>query len=375
MKKRRLGVVTTSRADWGMLALLSRKLEQSGLFDIEVIICGSHFNKVAGETYNEVEQYKFKSTSITTDWNDSASDIAAAVGIMTCKVATLSEQISFDALIVLGDRVELLAFIPSAVLKMIPIFHIHGGEVTLGAIDNKIRNAISMVSTLHFVSTQSHMGRLIDFGIDSSSVYDVGSLGVENALSLDLMTERETKQLFDIPMHKPFCLVTLHPTTLAPKFDKKIIDNLVRLMVAETGFVWIITGVNCDPGFKIIQSRFIEVSDRFPHVHYFKNLGTTKYLSALKYASVVLGNSSSAIIEAPSLKTPAVNIGRRQLGREAGPSVFHSDESFEQIKYTFGCALKFEASKNQFENPYAGERTSDAIIFALRRFFDGGDHS
>ena len=105
MKKRRLGVVTTSRADWGMLALLSRKLEHSGLFDIEVIICGSHFNKVAGETYNEVEQYKFKSTSITTDWNDSASDIAAAVGIMTCKVATLSEQISFDALIVLGDRV------------------------------------------------------------------------------------------------------------------------------------------------------------------------------------------------------------------------------------------------------------------------------
>jgi GDP/UDP-N,N'-diacetylbacillosamine 2-epimerase (hydrolysing) len=273
-----------------------------------------------------------------------------------------------DLLVVLGDRYETLAVCCAAMNARIPIAHLYGGETTEGAIDESIRHAISKMSYLHLTSTEEYRKRVIQLGESPERVFTVGAIGIENIKNLKFLSEQELKQDLGIKNDKPYAVVTFHPVTLEGNNTKQQFEELLRVCDEHQELYYIFTKANADTNGRIINELMDEYASKRENVSAFASLGVERYLSALKYCALVIGNSSSGLLEAPSFGIPTVNIGDRQKGRLQSESVINCNPEKLSIEVAFNLALSvsFRETARTAVNPYGDGNTSDKIINILK---------
>lgn len=315
--------MTGSRADYGLLRWLIHEIARHSRLELQVAATGMHFIAEFGSTFREIEEDGFSIDAAvdTLLANDSPAAITKALGLGVIGFSDAFQKLRPDVVVVLGDRFEILAAAQAALLALIPIAHVHGGELTEGAVDDSVRHAITKMSHLHFAATEDYRRRIIQMGEEPHRVFTVGAPGVDNLKRMALLDRNRVEAAVGLKLDKPFFLVTFHPETLG----RPPLDDISALLQALDEFSearFVFTQSNADAGGRAIAKAIDAfVSARRTRAVLCPSLGHLRYLSALKQADVVIGNSSSGIIEAPAAGVPTVNIGDRQKGRLRSDSV------------------------------------------------------
>jgi UDP-hydrolysing UDP-N-acetyl-D-glucosamine 2-epimerase len=322
--RRRIAVVTGSRADYGLLRGVLRRLQSADDADLAVIACGMHLLKAFGETWRliEADGFEIRAKIDLELGDDRAETVARGTGIGVTRFSETLPGLAPDLLVVLGDRFEILAAAVAATLLNIPIAHIHGGEVTAGAFDDAIRHAVTKMACLHFVAAEPYRRRVIQMGEDPQFVFNVGAPGLDLASEAPSPDRATLLRELGIDGPERFLLVTLHPATARPGEDAANISALLGALAQIDDRSFVFTGVNADPGYGPIDLAIREFVDARPgRARLFASLGSDRYWAALRLADAVVGNSSSGIAEAPAVGTPTINIGDRQKGRLRATSI------------------------------------------------------
>lgn len=359
---------TSTRADYGILSRLIMQFKSDSSYQTEILATGSHLSDKHGQTYKEIEadgiSIKFKE-DIQLNADDELS-VAKSAGLAVQKYANVLQQYKPDLCFVLGDRFEALSFAFACQMMRSPLAHLHGGEITEGAIDDSFRHCITKIAALHFTSAEVHKNRVSQLGEDPKLVFNVGALGVDNIVHLKKMSKDELEKNLNLKFKKNIFLTTFHPETIS-KFSaleqvKLFLKGLADFLKAESDSLFIFTMPNADPGndiiFKEIQS-FIQQNPT--NAVGFDSLGHHRYLSLMSLATGVIGNSSSGLIEAPALQVPTLNVGDRQKGRLSGNSVIDVALSAEDIVTGLNKILVMKQSKAVCESPYGKGDTAVAI--------------
>lgn len=372
-KKRKIAIITGTRAEYGLLYWLMKAIQDDIDLELQVIATGMHLSPEFGLTYKEIEKDGFRIDEKVEMLlsSDTPVGTAKSTGLGVIGFADAFSRLRPDVVVLLGDRFEMLSAAVSAHVMGFPIAHIHGGEVTEGAIDDAIRHSITKMSSLHFVAAEEFRKRVIQMGERPERVFTVGALGLENVTRLELVGRADLEEFVGIPLKAPFFVVTFHPETLGgqdPVFAARcLLEALDQFPEATVIF----TLGNADSGGRMINSMIREyVSGRKSRAVAFQSMGHLRYLSALRFADVVIGNSSSGIIEAPSFHVPVVNIGDRQKGRPRAASIIDCRVSRGQIAAAIGQALSpaFRSRAGSVENPYFRRGTSGKILDVLTSF-------
>jgi GDP/UDP-N,N'-diacetylbacillosamine 2-epimerase (hydrolysing) len=367
----RIGILTSSRADFGIYLPLITKLAADKSFDVKIIAFGTHLSAFHGYTLNDIKaagfsvDYTIESLLVT----DSPSSIATAMGVTIIKFADFwKEHTEFDLIFSLGDRYEMFAAVIAGVPFQIPFAHLHGGETTLGAIDNTFRHGITLASKYHFVSTEIYAKRVEQIIGDNKNIFYVGALSLDNLFDLKPLSTDEFKQKWSIDLSKKTILTTFHPETINYQANEYYTNELVTVIDNLPDFQVLITMPNADTAGNMIRQILIDKYSNSDRVKLVENLGSAGYFTAMKYCEFLLGNTSSGIIEAASFGKYVINIGDRQKGRLSGDNVIHVPiiagdilEAINKIK-----AAKLESNNNIYFNGSA----SDAIIKILKRIND-----
>ncbi len=362
---------TGTRADYGLLSPLIKRFVQSGMFDVKILASGTHVDSRFGESYKEIENDGFKidfkvDIELT---NDSRVAVAHSTGVAVAKYAEVIQSFSPDLSFVLGDRFEALSFAIAAQILNLPLAHIHGGEVTEGAIDDAFRHSITKLAYLHFTSAQIHSNRVIQMGEKPERVFNVGAMGVENAINEKKLSRLELSEKYKIDFKKYNFLVTFHPETMGPLDTESQTDQVIQSLhmlrtQLKNDCTFIFTMPNADPGYQPIKRKIEKfVVDHSDAAYAFETLGKTNYLSMLSHMTAVIGNSSSALIEAPALKIPSIDIGDRQKGRLTAKSVYNCACQTEVIFKTVMQLIE-APEKISYESPY-GQGQASAEIFSI----------
>jgi UDP-hydrolysing UDP-N-acetyl-D-glucosamine 2-epimerase len=383
--KRTVCVVTGSRAEYGLLYWLMHEILEHPRLNLQIVATGMHLSPAFGLTYRQIESDGFViDAKVDLQMSgDSPQEVTRSVGIGMIGFGETFERLRPDVLVLLGDRFELLAASTAAMIAGIPIAHIHGGEITEGAIDDAIRHAITKMSQLHFVAAAPYRDRVIQLGEAPERVFVVGGAGLDNIERLQLLSRDELSRQLDFDLTEPYFLVTYHPVTLASSDDPAILSALLAALDAQYDCKIVITGVNADPGHASVARLIANFAkDRADRVLLVQTLGQIGYLSAAKYCIAVVGNSSSGLVEAPALHVPTVNIGLRQSGRLRAKSVIDCAETKEDIENALlkTRSVAFREICSVVENPYgesgAAERITNTLatvaLESLRRkqFYD-----
>lgn len=371
MLKRKICVVTGSRAEYGILRGLMSAINDCPELTLQVIATNQHLSKLQGETYKEIENDGFtidyKVYMADDDAPDNANSTAKAIGRGINGFADAFDTLKPDLLLILGDRYEMLAVASTALIYKIPIAHLHGGEITEGAFDDAIRHAITKMSHLHFTSTEAYRKRVIQLGEQPERVFNVGALGVENVLKNDFMSKSEIEQSLNFQITDKCFLCTYHPVTLSNMSSETQVLNLLDALDEYQNYHIIFTYSNSDTNSQIIIKRIREYVDRNAgRCMFIPSLGQKRYFSALKYMTAVIGNSSSGIIEVPSFGIPTLDIGDRQKGRIAAESVIHCGYSVEEIRWGLSRLIAYD--HKQIDNPYYKEGTCSAILDIIKNY-------
>jgi len=369
MKK--ICILTATRAEYGLLKRVIQKLLQEPVFQVNIVVTGAHLSPEFGLTYKEIEADGFEINEKIEMLlsSDSPAAISKSMGLAMIGFADYFERTKPDLLVVLGDRYETLAVCCAAMTQRIPIAHLYGGEATEGLIDEAIRHAITKMSYLHFTSTEDYRRRVIQLGEAPDRVFNVGSLGVENVLHEELLTKAELGNSIDWKLNKPYAVVTFHPVTLENQTSEEQIQELLCAIAQNTQYQFLITKGNADSDGRVINALIDRFVRKNKHTKSFFSLGLKKYLSAVKYASFVIGNSSSGVIEVPSFGIPSINIGDRQKGRIQANSVLNCIADCDAINQMIN-----HAASSDFKgcisgtNPYHKENTSDEIAEIIKNF-------
>lgn len=362
MKK--ICVVTGTRAEYGLLKNLLKKLNNHPDFELQLIVTGSHLSTELGMTYREIESDGIPITEKIEILLSSDSEQATikAMSLAMIDFSFIYKKNKPDLLIILGDRFEILAAAQTALIFQIPIAHIHGGENTFGAYDDAIRHSITKMSHWHFVSSADHRKRVIQLGEHPSRVFNVGAVGIEYIFNLKLMSKEKIYDFFGFAEEDSYMLITMHSET-ASKDATNTIDILLNIL-SKYNMKLVFTKANADHGGREINKKIIRFVEENKNARIYDSLGQLKYLSAVKYAKAVIGNSSSGLIEAPYLQTPTVNIGNRQKGRSCPNSVFTTKNTEKSIKNGINEALSFS---NEFEKIFGDGHATDKIMNILER--------
>lgn len=331
MKK--IAVVTATRAEYGILRPLICRLQKDTEFELQLIVTGMHLSEKYGNTQVEIEKDKipvFRKIPILEDGN-SAYDVSVTMANALCRIAGYFRDEKPDMVIVLGDRTEILGICAAAMNEGIPIAHLHGGELTEGAVDDCIRHAVTKMSYLHFTASETYRNRVIQLGESPDRVFNVGALGVENILHTQLFSYEDMCREIGIPNDQKYVVVTFHPVTQEPGEEQHQTQELIAAMREKAGYFYLITKANADAGGQRVNELLEDFSEKVPNAKLVSSLGMVRYLSALKYSEFALGNSSSGIIEAPALGIPTVNIGERQRGRLMADTIVQCEPEKEQI--------------------------------------------
>ncbi len=360
-------VLTSSRADYGIYLPLLKKLKADNFFNLQIIAFGTHLSKKYGETINQILNDGFDvAYKIETLLDgDSPKTIAKSMALTIDKFSSMweKERSTADLILCLGDRYEMFAAVTSSVPFNIPVAHIHGGETTLGAIDNAFRHSLTSISKLHFVSTANHAKRVEQIINSKENIYNVGALSLDNLNDIQLLRRNQFKEKFNIQLNNPV-LVTFHPETIAFKKNEEYINELIFALDTLNNQI-LITMPNADTSGNIIRDKIGEFAKRRSKVITVESLGTQGYFSCLQHCAFVLGNSSSGIIEAASFGKYVLNLGNRQLGRDRGENVI--DCEIEKDKILNAVKVINTLPKLDKKNIYGDGHTADKIIAVLKR--------
>ncbi len=375
MSHHKVVVATGTRAEYGLLKRLIQLLQAEPNFTAEILVTGTHLSPEFGMTRNEIlrDGLPVGATVEMLLSSDSPLGVAKSTGLGLIGFADALDRLQPDLLIVLGDRFEMLAAATAAMLMRVPIGHIHGGELTEGALDDAIRHSITKMSILHFTAAEEYRRRVIQLGESPSTVFTVGGLGVDSVVHGDLLDASTLASVLGVTMGKRNLLVTFHPATLestAPGEQMgEMLRALGRLVSGDEHLHVFFTHPNADSGGRLISQRIREFcAERPGRCWEFVSLGTQRYLSLLRHADVVVGNSSSGLLEAPSLGTATVNIGSRQAGRLRAESVIDCEPEAEAILGAVREAYSdaFRRRVVDARNPYGDGGASQRIVALLK---------
>jgi len=367
--KRKICVVTGSRAEYGLLFWLMKETAADPALRLQLIVTGAHLSPKFGDTWRVIEDDGFAidaRVDIEPD-DDTAVGVAQAMGRCVAGVAEAYERLKPDVVVLWGDRYEILAAAAAATIACIPIAHVSGGEVTEGAIDDAIRHAITKMASLHFVAAEPYRARVIQMGEDPARVFTVGAPGLDNVEKLALLDRGGVEKALKLPKGRDYFLVTYHPATRGDA-EREVAAILAALDRFPDHHV-VATGVNADPGRDRIAKLLADyVAANAGRAVMHESLGQLRYLSALKHAAAAVGNSSSGIVEAPAFSVPTVNIGDRQKGRLRARSVIDCAGTADAVAAAIGRALEpgFRAGLAGMATPFGGGGASARIARHLK---------
>ena len=373
MVKHSVCAVTGSRAEFGLLRPLIEKLAVSKEIDFRLVVTGSHLESAFGDTQNEIADsgLAVHAKIPLPLMGDSRRDMAKATGAAIALFADYFAESCPELLIVLGDRYEIFAVASAAVMMGIPIAHICGGELTEGAVDDCLRHSITKMSILHFTECEVYRQRVIQLGESPERVFNVGALGVENALRIPVMKLEKLQESIHFTLQgRPFSVVTFHPVTLENNTTKKQLRELIGAMDQFPQMNYIVTLSNADAGGRTVNQIWEQEALSHKNWVVVPSLGAKRYLSALRYAELMLGNSSSGIMEGPASHIPTVNVGDRQKGRVMAESVLSCQPVRADIAAAMRRALspEFKQVARNAINPFGDGRTSEKISSRIYDF-------
>lgn len=372
MVDKKICVVTGSRSEYGLLRLLMKDIQETVNLDLQVVVTGMHLSPEFGNTAKEIENDGFKIDKRVEMLlsSDTATGITKSTGLGMIGFADVFSDLGPDLIIILGDRFESLSAASAALFFRIPVAHIHGGETTEGAFDEAIRHSLTKMSYLHFVSTEVYRKRVIQLGESPERVFNVGALGCQIIKNQPLLLKEKLEEDIQFKFGKKNLLITYHPETLQERSPSDQFRELLEALADFPEINMVFTYPNADKdGRGLIEmiNEFCRVND---NAIVFPSLGSIRYLSFIKYADGVVGNSSSAIIELPSFKKGAVNIGNRQKGRVFGANIINSIPEKTEIKRAIDKLFseEFQTSLEIITNPYENGDTSKKIIEVIESF-------
>lgn len=367
---RKICLITTSRADYGIQSNLIKLLQNDSEIDFSLIVSGSHMSKKHGETYREIENDGVKITKKIDIGMDDECDLYVehVFSNAVMKFSTVLRDIFPDIVVLLGDRYEMLAAALACCLNNIPIAHLHGGETTEGATDEAFRHSITKMALLHFTSCEDYRRRVIQLGEAPERVFNFGALGVENTLNIPLMNKKDLEQELNIEFLEKNILVTFHPVTLERGHAKEQITELLNALEKLQNTTIIFTRPNADAEGDIIANQIQHFVDSHSHCYLFSSLGMKRYFSIIKQVDAVVGNSSSGIAEVPSFKVATINIGNRQRGRIQAKSVINCAPEKQSITAAIEQAYtpEFQNMLETVVNPYSKANTAANIMSVLK---------
>lgn len=367
---RKICVVTSTRAEYGLLYWLLKEIEADSELKLQLIVTGMHLSPEFGLTYKEIEkEFKIDKKIEILSSSHTNLDICAEMARVYEKFAPALAELKPDILVLLGDRYEIFGVAGVASIMQIPIAHIHGGETTQGAFDEAFRHSITKMSHIHFAATNEYANRIIQLGEEPRRVFNVGGTSIENIKKLNLLSKEEFEKSIDFRLAKKNILITFHPVTLENSSAREQFNELLNALdeLEETNFIF--TKANSDTDGDVINKMIDEyVSENPQKAVAFASLGQLRYLSAIKFVDIVLGNSSSALLEVPSFKKATINIGDRQKGRARASSVIDvrpvKEEILAAIKRAY--SKEFEQTLKDTINPYDGGNPSKKMVKILK---------
>lgn len=362
-------VLTTSRADYGFLCPLLDKLRDDNSITLKLAVCGSHLSKEFGETVSEIEDdgriidVRYK-TVVTDNESTSQSFSLAVIGF-----SKAIDQVKPDLIFLPGDRYEVLAAATAALFAKVPVAHYAGGQITEGAWDDSIRHAVTKLSHMHFTSTNEYKNRIIQLGEDPEHVFVTGSLGLDNILSLQRFSREYMEKELNFKFGSQSALVTFHPVTLDDESSNQQLIQLLEALDMFPKLNLLFTMPNVDEGSRELIATLKNYIKSRPRSILVPSLGRVRYLSALNIVDVVIGNSSSGIIETPSFAIPTVNIGDRQKGRIRAQSIIDCDSSKADVTQAIKLAFShsFRSDLDGMTNPYGDGKAASRIHSVLRK--------
>lgn len=370
---RKVCVVTGTRAEYGLLSRLMWLIRADHDLALQIIATNMHLSPEFGLTYKEIEADGF-----TIDKKvpmpklaDTSNGVVKSMVVELSGIADAYEELRPDLIVILGDRYEMLIAATAALVYKIPIAHIHGGEITEGAFDDAIRHAITKMSHLHFTSTEEYRRRVIQLGEQPDRVFFVGSLGIENIKKITLMSKGEIEKSLGFELNKKTVIATYHPVTATKGNNRTEIDEFLTALDEEKNIRILFTMPNSDTGSAYISEKINEfVTRNKERAIAFTSLGVKRYLSAMSHVAAVIGNSSSGIIEVPSLGIPTLNIGDRQKGRVICYSIISCYSNKDSIRYGLKKVLSEGMAEiaKEVRNPYEKENTAQLIFDVIKTY-------
>lgn len=368
MKK--ICVVTGTRAEYGLLSPLIKKINDDEDLELQLVATGMHLSPEFGMTVELIESDGYKLTDKIEILlsSDSAIGISKSMGLANISFAETFNRLQPDMVVLLGDRYEIFTAATVATIAKIPVAHLHGGETTEGAYDEAFRHGITKMSWLHFTSTEEYRKRVIQLGEAPNRVFNVGAIGIENIKEMSLMSREELETSLNFKLNEPLSLVTFHPVTLEDKSSEDQFKELLGALEKLEGTI-VFTKANSDSDGRIIN----KLIDEFVHLHpnnsiAYTSMGQLRYLSAMNIADLVIGNSSSGIIEAPSFNIPTINIGDRQKGRIQAESVINCKPVTQDITKAIeqGLTVDFNNKISKMTNPYGDGNVSYRVLSVIK---------
>lgn len=371
---RKICVITGTRAEYGILSSLMKLIQLDVNLQLQIIATNMHLSPEFGLTYREIENDGFKIDKKVEMLlsSDTPNGTVKSMGLATIGFADALEDLKPDLIVILGDRYEMLTAAQAAMIYKIPVAHLYGGEITEGAYDDSIRHAITKLSHLHFTSTEEYRRRVIQLGEDPERVFYVGALGIDNIMNEPVMSLAKLEESLDFSLSPKYLLVTFHPVTMETNTARMQCEALLKALEdVMDEYKLLFTLPNSDTDGRVI----ISLINNFVSLHPDKcfaitSLGRERYYAALKYASAVIGNSSSGLVEAPSFHIPTLNIGNRQKGRTRGDSVVDCEATYDSISKSLHYVLSSEMKNKAVNasNPYFKSSTLNAIFKVLFQY-------
>ncbi|MDM8214595.1 UDP-N-acetylglucosamine 2-epimerase [Desulfovibrio piger] len=383
--KRRILFFTGTRAEYGLLKSVIRRVAERHDACPELLVSGSHLSASFGSTIQEIEKdapAPLHNVDICLN-DDSPKGVCNSMGLALSRYGAALEDLHPDLLVVLGDRYEAFCAVAAAAVQRIPVAHLHGGETTQGAVDEYFRHAMTKMSHLHFASCEFYRQRIIRMGEAPERVWNVGALGVENIRTIPVLPEQDVRAFLGLPAGVPYIVGTYHPVTLHAHAPEDQLSRIFKSLESFPDLHVVFTGANADAGGSHINTLLSQWADSSARAHFFLSLGVERYLNAVRYAAGVIGNSSSGILEIPSLGIPVLDIGSRQQGRERSRAVIHCEPEEAELLQALRLLLSSETRERarQEPNPYDQPNTADIIAekiasydlqgILIKRFYDG----
>jgi GDP/UDP-N,N'-diacetylbacillosamine 2-epimerase (hydrolysing) len=374
---RKTCIYTSSRAEYGLLRGVIQEIQVAETLQLQILASGMHLSPEFGMTIQEIRADGFEPDETVEILlsSDTPAAICKSMGLAMIGYGEALQRLKPDMVVVLGDRFETFCMAAAAQVCRVPIAHIHGGETTEGAIDEAFRHSITKMSHLHFTSCEAYRQRIIQLGEAPERVFNVGALGVENIRRTSLMERSKLAEAIGFSLEKPYFLVTVHPVTLETATSEGQFRSLLNTLDAFPEYNVIFTKANADTDGRVINRMIDDYAEKRPErCLAVTSLGVHRYLSAMKHATAVIGNSSSGIVEAPSFKIPTVNIGDRQKGRIRPGSVVDCEPSAASIEAAIhkGISPEFQRALKDTKNPYEQAGTAGEIVSVIAAFDPDG---